>query len=189
MALTALLFLPGCTIKGTMDWIFGRNYITEAIDPAFSYNVVRLPWWWPDEDTFDIHTPEGKAQKAYYKEHGKPEFIRLLYNTPGTVLPPAAVSIISGPPSPRSTSWVYTERKVEATFSVKGVEEKPLNDEVATICERGDPDEIKDLSKDSKLRVVRYIYRARGDMIDFQDSKKTSERTEKPMPGWKRSSN
>jgi hypothetical protein len=159
------------------------------MDVAFSINILKPPWWWPDEDTFDVKLdPAGKTEKKYFKEHGRPDWLRLYFNREGTIIPYSILSEGGGLPKIRQTAWIYTERKIEVTFTAKEAIETPLNDEVLTLCELGDPDEILNISTDGTTRHVRYLYRRRGVFITFLNQQKTDTQRVPALPGWMRTS-
>lgn len=188
LLLLVLLVLSGCTLKGSINYIFGPNHVMEGLDPEVSFNVLSPPWWWPDEDTFlPKDSPVGQSKKDYYDEHGAPDFIRVWYSNEGVPLARATVTSRQGLPEPKGTSWIYRERQVEVFFGKNGSSEKPLNDEVSTICEFGDPDEVRFLGNDPNVRYVRYIYRRPGLIIDFQNFKQIELQRVRELPGWMRS--
>ena len=182
--------LTGCTPQSLVRHIFGRNHVMEGMNTQVSINVLAPPWWWPDEDTFrEKYNKLGDIQKQYLEEQGKPEYLRLLFNRQGTVLGYDAMSMRQGMPEPKGLAWIYIERNLEVTFETSGPVEKPLTDEVKTLCLLGDPDEIKPIGTDQTIRNVRYIYNREGVHIDFLDGKKTAERKVQPLPEWMRSTN
>lgn len=184
-----VLVLSGCSVQGVVNWVFGPNRVTEGMDVAFSINILKPPWWWPDEDTFDVkQNPSGKIEKTYFEQNGRPDWLRLYFSREGTVIPYSVLSEGAGLPKIRQTAWIYMERKVEVTFTTKEAVETPITDEVLTLCELGDPDEILNVSTDGTTRHVRYLYRRRGVFITFVNQQKTDTQRVPALPGWMRTS-
>lgn len=182
------LGLTGCA--AFFDNQFGPNRIAESLDPEFSNNIMAPPWWWPDEDSFDPDiVPSGKVQKAYFEEHGAPNWMRAIYNTEGTIIPFEAQRRKGGNRlESRRIDWIYVDRNVEVSFTAKGFEEKPINDEVKRVLELGDPDVIMMLKPEEPnlnvKRRVRYRYYREGLMITFEDLKETKVDRHPPLQGW-----
>lgn len=182
-----LVFLSGCALRDSIQWIFGPNNVMEGMNPRFSFNVFEPPKWWPDEDSFTSRDKViGNLKKQYYDEHGAPDYLRVWYNPEGTPLPRESVTHSRELPEPKSFSWIYLSRNVEVVFTRQGAEEKPISDEVKTICENGDPDEVRFIGHDPNIRMVRYIYHQKGLQIDFQNFKIVKKQHLPGMPGWMR---
>jgi hypothetical protein len=113
--------------------------------------------------------------QRYYTER-EPDMLRLLFNKQGRILSYSELSR-KGVPEPKGTAWIYLEREVEATFEMSGPVEKPLTDEVKTLCQLGDPDEIKPIGAD---QMVCGICNREG-AHDFLDGKKTAKQVQ-PLP-------
>jgi len=178
--------VAGCTPRDSLIFIFGPNNVMEGMNPQYSFNVISPPWWWPDEDTFAKDNPIGDAKRDYYAQYGRPDWLRVWYNKDGVMLSRNEINQREGLPMPKGVSWIYLDRDVEVSFISSSPVEKPIDDEIATLCEMGDPDEVKALDEFSTARAVRYVYRREGMFIDFQDFKKGKIQRVPPMPGWNR---
>lgn len=193
LARGALACLLACALSGcfgaAIEAIFSPYTIEKHLNPAFSINVVKTPEWWPDDDTFKTkRNPTGEAQRAYYEQWGRPDFIRLIYRKDRTVIDfDTYWANNSRLPPVIGYAWVYLDRKIETHFNEKtGVEEGPLSDEIRMICDEGDPDQILRLEAPEGMRKVRFFYRQTGKAVTFENSRKTGVDQMPALPGWMR---
>lgn len=168
----------------------GKNRRLTA-DPTFSINVLPLPGDWPN-DKKDWPKDERKAafQQAVYDEYGRPDYFRVLYDRTGRVITQRELRekmwLERDKRKKRTETefeWIYLEKGLAFRFEPKGPVKRDLPDNLRTLCDYGDPMEIKTTVDINKRNMVIYQYYDRGKIFYFHEGKLEKEEDSTPMPG------
>lgn len=109
------------------------------IDHRFSYNVAKVPSWFPPED----YEP-SPTEKAILTQRGKPDFIRFWWFQDGEFITSSDLSgksdKIDEVMAETKRTWVYIGDGKEIEFLEQGgYLEHPLTEQLKLICRYGDP--------------------------------------------------
>lgn len=162
LALTiASMALAGCG---------GNKHIIE-IDPRFSMNIVKTPYWFPDEEQL------FPVEKDVLDRYGKPNFIRRWWRDDGSFI---TSSDLSGKDKEKvledmahqKTSYVYLAMKKEVVFSAdhRSQHEQPISDTLDLICKYGDPERNRPVIIDGRKRET-WKWIDYGKMAILEDNK------------------
>jgi len=129
LALAAAVGLAACSRKSRII----------QIDHRFSYNVVRVPEWFPPK--LEEMSP---AQREVLFERGAPEFLRFWWRSDGRFI---SSSDLSGrfheaaeDLASLKKTWIYLRQDTEIEFTpTGGYAAHPLTDPLRLICLYGDP--------------------------------------------------
>ncbi len=141
------------------------------INPRYSYNVAKVPSWFPSKK-HPLTTPEREV----FQRYGKPDFIHFWWKTDGTFI---TSSDLAGKRDEIPTmvnearkTWVYMERKIEVEFKgPNGYVEHPATEKTLLICQYGDPTRKSDVKTDNQGRSREtWIWMDQGVKIDFVDN-------------------
>lgn len=145
LILAAAGLLAGCSSGGALY----------EFDPAFSVNLVKPVI--TDKNANQLSPLKYKI----YKDYGCPDYMRIMWTRSGE--PQTSTSRILRAKGRRvrqlERTWIYLDQGKEFRFrGERGVEQKPLTDDIRTICDEGDPQEIMVYggSTDFPRRVYRY---------------------------------
>lgn len=183
----ALGLLTGC----------GGGSKTRRLSPDvnFSLNVIAVPPDWPDEKKDWSKDPQiALHQQATYEKHGRPDYFLIKWNRDGRLKSGREFQAEMATAKTKSASkmmrmrspdfeWVYTEKKLLFGFKRSGPVEKELPDTIATVCEYGDPHEMKEDRDVADQKTEIFQYYDTGKIYYYRDGKKYKEENTKPMPG------
>jgi hypothetical protein len=147
------------------------------LDPRFSYNVVRVPSWFPEDEA-----QLSPAQREVLQRFGRPDFIRFWWNPEGTFI---VSSDLAGKQAEvpqmlhaAKQTWIYlTDRKTEVEFRGESYFPHPVTEKLALVCRYGDPSQ-KNPPKRGPDGRVRESWRWTdfGLLIDFIDDQEVSRK-------------
>jgi hypothetical protein len=111
------------------------------IDHRFSYNVAKVPLWYPPEDY--VPSPTEQAVLARW---GKPNFIRFWWLPDGEFITSSDLSgksaMIDEIMTETKRTWIYLGEETEIEFLTDGgYLEHPLTEKLKLICRYGDPNQ------------------------------------------------
>lgn len=140
------------------------------IDPRFSFNVAKVPNWFPGEDL-----PLNDTEKIVYLTKGAPDYIRFWWNDEGTFIRSSdfsgRMSEVSDMVKDVERSWIYLKEGIEVRFPRRGgYAEETVDDMTRAVCNFGDPTSraTPKFTKDGKLRE-NWRWVDMGVLIDFLD--------------------
>lgn len=192
LCLVAVLVLAGCDKNQTTD--FG----TIKVDPRISYNAARTPPEWPDEKRdWDEDPRIAEMQQRVYDTMGAPDYFYLFWRRDGKPITTREFETASwfyrddeknNPYTKKpEMGWVYLADDIMYTFNRREAEYKPLPDTVKTICDYGDPHEIKESKDQAGAQIEIYQYYDTGKVFYFRDGKLYDEQNLPRMEGfWQR---
>ena len=149
------------------------------IDHRFSYNVARVPTWFPGEK----YVP-NPAEQELLERRGRPDYIRFWWLVDGTFISSAdlsgKVASIMDEMAGTKRTWVYLQDNKEIEFKEdgSGYLEHPVVEQLALICKYGDPterDPVKTSPSGAKLET--WQWRDYGIRINFVDGKEIKRET------------
>lgn len=125
----AAIFIQAC----------GMNDNRIEIDRTFSYNLIRVPRWYPGEE---IRLDPMELDMLYRR--GRPDFLRLWWNPDGSFVTSSDLyQQFNDMPTNLGAikkTWIYAYDEVEIEFRNDGsIREHPLTEMVSLICKYGDP--------------------------------------------------
>jgi hypothetical protein len=169
-AVAALGALSGC----------GKEYVT--FDPEYCSNLLLVDAEWPGPD------PEGTltdAELAVYKELGRPDTMRFLFDRNGDIYQrePAMHELFAkgNDITLVEKAWIYSTRNLEVRFTGGAVERYPISEKLRILVKHGDPHEIKLLNE----KREKWFYYDIGQFFTFEDE--TLVMTERaPRTGFRR---
>ncbi len=148
----------------------GDKHIIE-IDQRFSYNVVRTPFWFPDEKLL------SPVEKDVLDRYGRPNFIRRWWRDDGSFITSSDLSgkdkdKIAEEMAHQKTSWVYLAMRKEVVFSAdyRSHYEQPINDGLDLICQYGDPERNRPVLVDGRKRET-WKWIDHGKMAVLEDNR------------------
>lgn len=136
LRLPAMLVIAAIALAGC-----GRNKHTIEVDPRFSMNVVKTPYWFPDKKTEML-----PIEKDVYDRYGKPPYMRLWWREDGTFITSSDLAgkdreAIGADMNNMQKSWIYPKLNKEVVFSGDHTtqREQPITELLDLICKYGDP--------------------------------------------------
>lgn len=130
----------------------GNKHIIE-IDQRFSYNVVKTPFWFPDEKQL------FPVEKEVLDRYGQPNFIRRWWREDGSFITSSDLAgrdkeKIAEEMAHQKTSYVYLAMKKEVVFSAdhRSQYEQPISDALDLICKYGDPERNRPVIVEGRKR-------------------------------------
>ncbi|CAN5246088.1 hypothetical protein BH09SUM1_BH09SUM1_10450 [soil metagenome] len=162
-----------------------------APDPTFSLNVIEVPADWPDEKRdWPVDPVTSAQQQAVYEQNGKPDFFRILWNRDGRLMMQRELAAdawnkrnAKKPQAAPEMEWIYLDKAMTYQFKRGGVIKKNLPDNIRTVTEYGDPEEMKESVDMSGAPNLIYQYYNRGKVFYFREGKMYKEENQTPMPG------
>jgi hypothetical protein len=150
-----------------------------VLDLNFSVNVARPAKTFPDMKHL------VKSKQTVYEMYGRPDFIRFWWSRDGRphrFLEVDGVLRNSDSIYALKHSWVYLDKDREFIFdSDDAYREIPLTDKVRTICNYGDPEDIKQVSvPDGPVEEIWHYYSI-GLILKFSNEKLISRQSHTPM--------
>jgi hypothetical protein len=146
-------------------------------NPNFSVNLAEPGKKWPKDKTL---TP---AQSEVLAKYGPPDYFHIWWTRQGDIQTYLKVDRKFPRILDYDHSWIYLQRNEDIVF--KGNSHYgalPISDQLRTVCEYGDPDDIKkNVNRDGVL-VETWQYYSYGVMLKFCDGT-LSERQEFPPMG------
>lgn len=148
----------------------GDKHIIE-IDQRFSYNVVRTPFWFPDEKQL------FPVEKDVLDRYGRPNFIRRWWRDDGSFITSSDLSgkdkdKVAEEMAHQKTSWVYLTMRKEVVFSFdhRSHYEQPISDALDLICQYGDPERNRPVLVDGRKRET-WKWIDHGKMAVLEDNR------------------
>ncbi len=141
------------------------------IDHRFSYNVAKVPAWFPDEKY--VPTP---AEQEVLDRLGKPDFVHFWWRADGDFITSSDLAgknlDIADVMKETKRTWIYMHDKSEIEFHKTGsaYDRNPLTPQLQLICTYGDPTRRsppKTNTAGQKLETWEWI--EHGIRIDFVD--------------------
>lgn len=168
LLLAALLLLPACREEQGIN-----------LDMNFSVNVAN-----PEKDFPNLETLPNSKKEIYY-QYGRPDFIRLWWTSDGKPQRYLDVDTRLRDPRTKNTlkqSWIYLGQNAEFIFdSGEQYRQIPLTDKTLTICQYGDPEDVKEVTAIDGAFEETWNYFSRGVIIRFRDEKIVHRQNYTPM--------
>lgn len=149
---------------------------TIEVDRRFSMNVLKTPYWYPDEDT--VLTA---AERDVHDRFGGPDYIRFWWLDDGTFINSSDLSgkdaeEIQGQLDRMKKSWIYTEDKREIVFLSNGTSwrEEKLSEKVRLICQYGDPQQSRPVVREGHTHET-WIWMENGLQVELIDGEVAKE--------------
>lgn len=147
------------------------------LNPNFSVNLAKPGKKWPQEKKL---TP---AQSEVLAKYGPPDYFHIWWTKQGDIQTYLKVARVIPRIRDYDRSWIYLDRNEDIVFkSADQYSGVPVGDQLRTVCEYGDPEDIKkNVSRDGVV-VESWAYYSRGTLFKFCDGK-LAERQEFPPMG------
>ena len=142
------------------------------INHRFSYNVAKVPYWFPD-DIGNLTL----TQREVIRQYGNPNFIRFWWNRSGRLIHSSDLSgrapTIREEMANLKRTWIYLRPKLEIEFrKTGGFEKHPLTDIIELVCLYGDPSDRKGPRINAQgVKVEHWRWIEHGIMIELHDEK------------------
>lgn len=141
-------------------------------DPAFSLNVMTVPEWWPREKKDWPKDPaEARVMKEALDANGRPDYLRIVWNRDRRLVRQGemvrAIQRGGRGLTPPEFEWVYFDDNKVIRFFPRRAETRELDDRLKTVCNYGDPNEIKTLSDAMNREMDIFTYYEQGKLIYF----------------------
>ncbi len=119
----------------------GRKGRIIELDPRFSMNLAKVPYWFPDPKV-----PMGPVENEVLERYGPPDFIRFWWREDGSMITSSDLSgrdreTIQGNLDNMKKSWIYVNNNIEVVFSPNrmSIREQPIDEITGLLCQWGDP--------------------------------------------------
>lgn len=148
----------------------GRNKEVLTFDHSFSYNLMRVPEWYPGEKT--VLSP---TEKEIIGRMGPPDFFRFWWNEDGDFVTSSDLhrqfrEMNENMKGVKQT-WIYAREEREIEFKPTGEYfEHPLPQKIKLIARYGDPSEKSPPRSDARGRTYEtWIWIDHGLKVEFMD--------------------
>lgn len=148
----------------------GNKHVIE-IDPRFSWNIVRTPYWFPDEEQL------FPVEKDVLDRYGRPNFIRRWWREDGSFITSSDLAgkdnkTVVEDMANQKTSWVYLAMKKEVVFTAdhRSHHEQPISEALELICKYGDPQRQRPVIVEGRKRET-WMWVDHGKMAVLEDNK------------------
>lgn len=168
LLLAALLLIPACREEQGIN-----------LDMNFSVNVA-----YPEKDFPNLEAL-ANSKKEVFHQYGKPDFIRLWWTSDGR--PQRYLDVDSRLRDPRvkntlKQSWIYLGQNAEFVFETsENFRQIPLTEKILTICQYGDPEDVKEVTAMDGALEETWNYFSRGVILRFRDQKIVNRQNYTPM--------
>ncbi|MEN6627385.1 MAG: hypothetical protein ABFD69_14265 [Candidatus Sumerlaeia bacterium] len=150
----------------------GGNKHTIEVDQRYSMNIVKTPYWFPDEET-----PLLPVEKDVFDRYGKPQFMRLWWRDDGTFITSSDLAgkdqeIIGQDMNNMKKSWIYPKLNKEVVFSAdhQSQTEQPISEALDLICKYGDPSKNRPVEVEGHTRET-WIWLEHGKKALIEDGR------------------
>lgn len=160
-----------------------------GLDTTFSWNIATVGDEWPDEEKSWSENPNiARHQQRIYEEMGTPDFFWVYWRPDGSPLTSREIETQSwiyrdskNHPLKKQPDlgWIYLADDKLIRFRNSGPEEIELTDMVRTICDLGDPHEIKDINDE-----IIYQYYDEGKIFYYRNGELYKEQDTPRMEGF-----
>ncbi len=158
-----ILLLAGC----------GRGKQIIEVDPRFSMNVVKTPYWFPGKQEL---TP---VELDVLDRYGSPNFIRFWWREDGSMINSSDLSgrdqeVIQADLNNMTKSWIYLSNNIEVVFAANRMShrEQPVSEVTRTLCLYGDPG-MRQVNQFTGREVETWIWMDHGRMATVEDGRIT----------------
>lgn len=157
-----------------------------AINPEYSWNLVRPQPEWPGEKPEDFLRPAEQEALAAY---GRPDAVRVIYDSSRRLVTRVEVDTYFTGKKPKKVEdfehgYIYYLKGIEVIMHPSGeIEDVPLSDQLKLIYQHGDPDS-RTARPNSKQET--WAYYTLGRRYQFLEGHIISEESFPPMGRWKK---
>ncbi|MCE5231346.1 hypothetical protein LLG95_17355 [bacterium] len=148
-----------------------RNKHAIEVDPRYSMNVVKTPYWFPDDKSL------FPVERDVFDRYGAPEYMRLWWRDDGTFITSSDLSgkdkeAIFQDMDHMKKSWIYIRMDKEVVFSADHSHhfEQPITETLKLICQYGDPQRNRPVEIDGHTREA-WLWMEHGKQALLEDGR------------------
>ncbi len=162
-------------------------------DPLFSLNVAEVPPDWPlEEKDWSLNPYIAAQQQRTYQLNGIPDYFYIFWNRDGRPITNKEFSQEQWVnrnnnrrrEGPQDIGWIYLDQEKVFRFSRRGIQELDLTDQIETIIDYGDPEDIKTANDTLGDSTTIYTYYSEGKVYTFKDGVLIREENQPVIDGF-----